>query len=63
MGLNMFTLDANKDYTMCLELLIGDYQLWHKAIASVNSVGSKGISVFHHDVKNSRKDIQITVEV
>ena len=51
MGLNMFTLDANKDYTMCLELLIGDYQLWHKANAAVNTVGSTGVSVSHHDVK------------
>ena len=51
MGLKMFTLDANKDYTMCLELLIGDYQLWHKANATVNTVGSTGVSVSHHDVK------------
>ena len=51
MGLNMFTLDANKDYTMCLELLIGDYQLWHKANAAINTVGSTDVSVSHYDSK------------
>ena len=29
MGINFYRLTANTDYTLCLELLNTDYQLWH----------------------------------
>ena len=31
MGMNFFRLTANTDYTICIELLNTDYQLWHKS--------------------------------
>ena len=31
MGINFYRLTANTDYTLCLEILNTDYQLWHKS--------------------------------
>ena len=31
MGINFYRLVANTDYTLCLEILNTDYQLWHKS--------------------------------
>ena len=31
MGMNFYRLAANTDYTLCIELLNTDYQLWHKS--------------------------------
>ena len=30
MGINCYQLDKDKDYTLCIEILNSDYQLWHK---------------------------------
>ena len=30
MGINFYRITANTDYTLCLEILKRDYQLWHK---------------------------------
>ena len=32
MGINFYRLTANADYTLCLEILNTDYQLWHKSL-------------------------------
>ena len=51
MGLNIFRLEANKDYTLCIEILMGDYLLWHKSIVSVNTTASRGVTISHYDTK------------
>ena len=31
MGINFYRLPKNVDYTLCLEILNTDYELWHKS--------------------------------
>ena len=45
MGINFYRLTANTDYTLCLELLNTDYQLWHKSQISVDKGTSTGLSI------------------
>ena len=30
MGINCYQLDKDKDYTLCVEVLNSDYQLWYE---------------------------------
>ena len=60
MGINCYQLDKDKDYTLCIEILNSDYQLWHKSIATIDKTTSKGVSVagftvqkFSHRYTNS----------
>ena len=45
MGINFYRLTANTEYTLCLEILNTDYQLWHKSQISVNKETSTGLSI------------------
>ena len=45
MGINFYRLIANADYTLCIELLNTDYQLWHKSQISVDKGSSTGLSI------------------
>lgn len=47
------------DYTLCIEILNTDYQLWHKSRISIDKATSKGLSIGNVAVKNSVKDISI----
>ena len=51
MGINFYRLTANADYTLCLEILNTDYQLWHKSQISVDKGTSKGLSIENVSVK------------
>ena len=42
MGINFFRLTTNADYTLCLEILNTDYQLWEKSQISVDRGTSQG---------------------
>ena len=60
MGINCYQLDKDKDYTLCIEILNSDYQLWHKSVATIDKTTSKGVSVagftvqkFSHRCTNS----------
>ena len=60
MGINCYQLDKDKDYTLCIEILNSDYQLWHKSVATIDKTTSKGVSVagftvqkFSHRYTNS----------
>ena len=39
MGINFFRLAANTDYTLCLEILNTDYNLWDNTQISVDKCG------------------------
>ena len=63
MGINCYQLDKDKDYTLCIEILNSDYQLWHKSVATIDKTTSKGVSVagftvqkFSHRYTNSNGD-------
>ena len=45
MGINFYRLTANADYTVCLEILNTDYQLWHKSQITVDKGTSTGLSI------------------
>ena len=43
--MNFYRLAANTDYTLCIELLNTEYQLWHKSQISVDKGSSTGLSI------------------
>ena len=45
MGINFYRLAANTDYTLCLEILNCDYQLWHKSQIRVDKGTSQGLTI------------------
>ena len=51
MGINFYRLTANFDYTLCLELLNTDYQLWHKSKITVDKGTSTGLSIGNVSVR------------
>ena len=51
MGINFYRLTANADYTLCLEILNTDYQLWHKSQISVDKGTSTGLSIGNVSVR------------
>ena len=51
MGLNFYRLKGGADYTLCLEILNTDYQLWHKTQISVDNNTSQGLDLGNVSVK------------
>ena len=51
MGINFYRLTANTEYTLCLEILNTDYQLWHKSQISVDKGTSTGLSIENVSVR------------
>ena len=51
MGLNFYRLVGGADYTLCLEILNIDYQLWHKTQISVDDISSQGLQLGNVSVK------------
>ena len=51
MGLNFYRLAGGADYTLCLEILNTDYQLWHKTQISVDDNTSQGLQLGNVSVK------------
>ena len=51
MGLNFYRLVGGADYTLCLEILNTDYQLWHKTQVSVDNNSSQGLKLGNVSVK------------
>ena len=51
MGINFYRLTANTDYTLCLEILNTDYNLWNNSQISVDKGTSKGLSIGNVGVK------------
>ena len=50
-GLNFFRLVGGADYSLCLEILNTDYQLWHKTQISVDNNTSQGLQLGNVSVK------------
>ena len=51
MGINFYRLTKNVEYTLCLEILNADYQLWHKSQISVDTGSSRGLVIENVGVK------------
>ena len=41
MGINCYQLDKDTDYTLCIEILNSDYQLWHKSVATIDKTTNR----------------------
>ena len=51
MGINFYRLTANVDYTLCLEILNTDYNLWDKSQISVDKGTSTGLTIGNVSVR------------
>ena len=51
MGINFYRIPTNTDYTLCMEILNTDYNLWNKSQISVDKGTSKGLSIGNVSVK------------
>ena len=51
MGINFYRLTVNTNYTLCLEILNTDYNLWNNTKISVDKGTSKGLSIGNVIVK------------
>ena len=51
MGINFYRLAANAEYTLCVEILNTDYNLWNNTQISVDKGTSKGLSIGNVIVK------------
>ena len=51
MGINFYRLTTNTDYTLCLELLNTDYNLWDKSQISVDKGTSTGLIICNVSVR------------
>ena len=56
----MLSPSKGKEYTLCLEILTTDYQLWHKSAITVDTTTSQGVTVkrwhvnkYSHECKTS----------
>ena len=61
MGINFFRLSKNTDYTLCLEILNTDYNLWDKSQISVDKGKSRGLSIGNVGIKNYPISILIQI--
>ena len=60
LAIQCYPLQKDKEYTLCLEILTTDYQLWHKSVITVDTTTSQGITVkrwyvnkYSHEYKTS----------
>ena len=51
MGINFYRLTANTDYTLCLEIMNTDYNLWNHTQISVDKGTSTGLSIGNVSVR------------
>ena len=51
MGINFYRLPREVDYTLCLEILNTDYQLWQRSKISIDRLTSPGLSIENVGVK------------
>ena len=65
MGINCYQLDKDKDYTLCIEILNSDYQLWHKSVATIDKTTSQGLIIagftvqkFSHRCTNNNGNVK-----
>ena len=45
LAIQCYPLQEDNEYTLCLETLTTDYQLWHKSVITVDTATSQGVSV------------------
>lgn len=61
MGIQCFRLVKDIHYTLRLEIMITNYQLWHKTIFTVDKATTKGLTIGNVYVKNSLTDLLVVI--
>ena len=65
LAIQCYPLQKDKEYTLCLEILSTDYQLWHKSVITVDTTTSQGVTVqnwqvnkYSHEYKTSSNQVE-----
>lgn len=53
MGINCYTLQLNVDYTLCIEIMNINYNLWNNTKVSIDRTASQGLTIGNVLIKNS----------
>ena len=65
LAIQCYPLQNDKEYTLCLEILTTDYQLWHKSAITVDTTTSQGVTVrrwhvnkYSHECRTSSNQVE-----
>ena len=65
LAIQCYPLQKDKDYTLCLEILTTDYELWHKSITTFDTTTSQGVTVknwhvnkYSHEYRTSSNQVE-----
>ena len=65
LAIQCYPLQKDKEYTLSLEILTIDYQLWHKSVITVDTTTSQGVTVkkwhvnkYSHEYKTSSNQVE-----
>ena len=65
LAIQCYPLQKDKDYTLCLEILTTDYELWHKSVITVDTTTSQGVTVknwhvnkYSHEYRTSSNQVE-----
>ena len=65
LAIQCYPLQKDKEYTLCLEILTTDYQLWHKSVITVDTTTSQGVTVkrwhvnkYSHEYRTSSNQVE-----
>ena len=54
MGINCYTLQLNVDYTLCIEIMNINYNLWNNTKVSIDRTASQGLTIGNVLIKKFR---------
>ena len=63
MGINCYQIDKDKDYTLCIEILNSEYQLWHNQLLQLIKPHHKGYQLLVLRYRSFLIDTQIIMGV
>ena len=65
LAIQCYPLQKDQDYTLCLEILTTDYELWHKSVITVDTTTSQGVTVknwhvnkYSHEYRTSSNQVE-----
>ena len=65
LAIQCYPLQKDKEYTLCLEILTTDYELWHKSVITVDTTTSQGVTInnwhvnkYSHEYRTSSNQVE-----
>ena len=65
LAIQCYPLQKDKEYTLCLEIVTTDYELWHKSVITVDTTTSQGVTVkrwhvnkYSHEYRTSSNQVE-----